>query len=85
MAYCRFGPDSDVYLYASIYGGVDCCGVHEGEGSFRTNSVDEMIEHLHQHEAKGDKVPPRVIPRLKEEKEWIESQPYLTPEEVKKL
>ena len=25
MSYARFGPDSDVYVYASTAGGVECC------------------------------------------------------------
>jgi hypothetical protein len=25
MALCRFGNDSDLYVYYSIYGGIICC------------------------------------------------------------
>ena len=31
MSYCRWSDDSDVYLYAHVSGGWECCGCSMGE------------------------------------------------------
>ena len=57
MAYARFGPGSDVYVYVyySIHGWYECADC----GKFPT--VDAIIAHLEEHIAKGDLVPEGVI------------------------
>lgn len=55
MSYVRFGKDSDIYLYASIYGGVDCCGCALGENRSGVNLTTsaELTQHLAVHEKAG--------------------------------
>lgn len=72
MSYCRFGKDSDVYVYGS-QDFLECCGCAK---AFRTKSYSEMINHLKEHvELHGDKVPKRAFDRLKQERE-LEGDTY---------
>src|SRR5262245_32215031 len=54
MAYARFS-DSDVYVYESVFGGVDCCACPLAKelGSQYSNvmlwSTDEVIAHMRLH------------------------------------
>lgn len=68
MSYCRFG-EADVYIYASVNGGIECCGCSLGEGTAFFNSPTEegMLEHIAAHRAAGDHVPLDVDERLKKE------------------
>lgn len=73
MSYVRFGKDSDVYVYGAALD-LECCGcslLQDNKslfgGFYNTNSRSAMIEHLKLHKRRGDKVPPRVFKRLKEE------------------
>lgn len=63
MSYARLGPDSDVYVYDSG-DGLFCqwCQRVDGEHSY---SRAEMLEHLEQHVAAGDKVPAEALARLR--------------------
>lgn len=67
MSYCRFGYDSDVYVYESERG-LECCGCKLLE-FYHTKSHVEMIRHLEKHIEVGHAVPSHVIPWLKEESE----------------
>lgn len=80
MSYCRFGPDSDVY----VYGGCDsivCCACHLGpydEASGYacnefTGNNKEMLAHLVEHVKAGHKVPERAIQWLSREIDYQNS------------
>ena len=58
MALCRFGSDSDIYVYYSTHGGIECCGCTLVEGGmFNVASEAQMIVHLEEHRRAGHKVP----------------------------
>lgn len=62
MAYCRWGVDSDLYVYHQCSGGIvctDCAGV------FHRRS--DVIRHVKEHEARGDLVPFDLIQNLEQE------------------
>ena len=61
MSYCRWSEDSDVYVYASVYGGF----IIEGEGNFDTRL--ETITELERLKDAGKKVPQEAIDRLRDE------------------
>jgi hypothetical protein len=65
MAVCRFGEDSDVYVYYSTQGGIECsrCSLL-GNSLYRANNEHEMIAHLNKHKAAGDHVPADAFERL---------------------
>ena len=73
MSYCRFGRDSDVYMYPSALGGITCCacklnpiadGLWWGSQSF---SHRDALLHLQAHLEAGHLVPQCAIDRLEEE------------------
>lgn len=75
MSYCRWGPESDVYIYATVDNGpIVCCGcrfqpVNEHDNypwndNYETTDPFEMIGHAIDHEFSGDKVPAKVFHRL---------------------
>jgi hypothetical protein len=67
MAYCRFGRDSDVYVF-DVEGGVECCRCRLQEGRwFRAKTHPEMIEHLQAHRAAGHRVPDEALQELAED------------------
>lgn len=61
MSYARFGSnDSNVYVFASTGGGIDCCGcwlIEELADTYKANTSGEMITHLNEHRGKGHIVP----------------------------
>jgi hypothetical protein len=61
MSYARFGcDDSDVYVFATCQGGLECCGCFlsgVSGPSPRFDTSGEMIAHLDAHRAAGDTVP----------------------------
>ena len=61
MAYARFAPDCDVYVFAGGPAGfaLECCACSlvVPSGSFCAKSTDEMVKHLRDHQAAGHKVP----------------------------
>lgn len=72
MSYCRFGPDSDVYLYRTLYGNDirwECCAcsMEKPFGSTISKTLKEALVHLHDHEKRGDRVPAGAINRLRRE------------------
>ncbi len=81
MSYCRWGADSDVYVYATAYPDRDnhgrtryvliCCGCKllDGDTAAERRSEAAMISHLEQHRAAGHKVPAYAIERLLKEME----------------
>lgn len=56
MAYARWGKDSDVYVYMSVLGHLECCGCWFG-GVRRFMSTQAMVDHLATHRAAGHTVP----------------------------
>jgi hypothetical protein len=64
VSYCRWGPDSDVYVYDDASGGTTCCACPLNNGSFNVATHAEMVNHLHEHIAAGWKVPDGVIDDL---------------------
>lgn len=63
MAFARFGPDSDVYVYDTDRGFTceRCPGIGQ---SFDCITASEMVAHLQDHIQKGDKVPAEVLNEL---------------------
>jgi hypothetical protein len=65
MSYCRFGPDSDVYVFAS-WQGIECCACRRFQ-SFTASDAARMLMHLKAHMANGDMVPDYALERLRNE------------------
>lgn len=59
MSYCRFGPNSDVY----VLNGNECCGCKLGVASL-FESKRYLLDHLILHIEHGHKVPRIAINRL---------------------
>ncbi len=71
MSYCRFGSDSDVYMYVRAEG-IECCGCKlqkfgDGKRFPLLNSTAEAIGHLEDHETAGQLVPQYAYDELKSE------------------
>ena len=67
MSYCRFS-EADVYVYAHVDGGVECCGcaislaITEAVGACRRFfDARALVEHLRAHLAAGHEVPERLL------------------------
>ena len=64
MSYCRFGPESDVYIYTTgKYLVCDTCKI-KGNKSFATLRYSRMVVHLEEHSNVGHKVPVHVSEEL---------------------
>lgn len=65
MSYCRKGPDSDVYVIrtGTFWQCLGCWIPGTGQ-AFVGHSHAEMIDHLWDHLANGDRVPQRALDRL---------------------
>jgi hypothetical protein len=58
MSVCRWSDDSDVYVYYSIFGGIECSRcLLNGARIFNALDEPEMLAHLEQHKAAGHRVP----------------------------
>jgi len=74
VAYCRFGKDSDVYVFQAEDGSYICCGCdfdggpvpNEGYG-LAFSSPGQLLKHLLAHQAAGHQVPEKALERLAEE------------------
>ncbi len=65
MAICRFGDDSDVYVFHNVHGGIECCGCRLSDASeFNARTEAAMIAHLEQHKTAGHKVPLEAFEEL---------------------
>jgi len=79
MSYARFAADSDVYVYASSRGGIECerCRFMQPTDTTangpRNNAVmvdeDEMISHLEKHGKAGHKVPESAFVALRRDRD----------------
>lgn len=66
MSYARFTDASDVYIYMSVYGYLECCACcMSSDRCYTATSTEKMVEHLQEHTAMGHKVPDYVIPDLR--------------------
>ncbi len=66
MSYCRFGPDSDLYVVAML-DGYQCvaCRMAEVEyDSWRGDTLEELTNHMLDHRDMGHKVPRDAIHRV---------------------
>ena len=66
MSYCRFGKDSNVYMYLHVNGFIECCACNIGEFQ-RFDTPKQALMHLFEHIGRGDKVPMHACTRLIEE------------------
>ena len=66
MSVCRFGDQSDVYVFYSTHGGIECCRCDLLDGN-HFNAPDEagMIAHLEAHLAAGHRVPQEAFEELR--------------------
>jgi hypothetical protein len=78
VSYCRFGPESHLYVYLDVGGYFCCCACPflEDLASAQLYTTDELLEHLRLHEEAGHRGPyDRVRKHLEEEREendaWI--------------
>ena len=69
MAYCRFGKDSDVYVYAHIDGGYSFHLAKDSLPVYNVPTAREDIDKLKELKAQGYKVPKYAIKRLEDEVE----------------
>ncbi len=69
MSVVRWSENSDLYIYYSDQG-IACCGCGaNGNHTIYCETEAEMIDHIREHIAAGDKVPAHVIPALMEPEE----------------
>jgi hypothetical protein len=72
MSYARWGPDSDVYVFLSIRGHLECCGCTlpgAGGRSQTFASTVGMLVHLAAHERAGQRVPGHALEELREDQD----------------
>ncbi len=79
MSYCRFGDDSDVYLYQTVTGRFECCACKllgldrrflpdfELRKSKELGNLAHALTHLMKHKKKGHKVPDYALGRILDE------------------
>lgn len=61
MSYARLGADgSDVYVFASVGGYVECCGCLLG-GRWDFHSAADVVAHLREHIAEGHSIPAYLL------------------------
>lgn len=69
MSWARWGPDSDVYVFEDVAGGVTCCGCSLSGAtlaSFNASDPSELVAHFAAHLTQGDLVPLGLCVRLDE-------------------
>ncbi len=76
MSYARFSADSDVSVYASAAGGIECARcrfIADAQEPPRSNAVmvdeDETIVHLEKHRGAGHRVPNDAFERLRADRD----------------
>lgn len=74
MSYARFS-EGDIYLYASVGGGIYCdgCQLRDQLESPTFATYDEAIAHVRDHQKRGHLVPARAIPDLEADRDAGES------------
>jgi hypothetical protein len=91
VSYARFGWEgSDVYVFLSVSGGLECCGcsIKEIGPSPLFDTTEEMLAHLEEHRSNDHTVPASTIEELKadaiENDQWIaehQSEQRMSPTE----
>ena len=66
MSYARMGKDSDVYVFMSVSGHLECCGCLLGD-RWDFPSTGAMVAHLESHRQVGHRVPDYTVPALWED------------------
>jgi len=66
MSYCRWSDESDVYLYAHVAGGWECCGCFLEEQTTMT-TLQDVLDHLQAHRDAGHKVLESAFDRVRSE------------------
>lgn len=67
MSYCRFGEDSDVYIFPHFSGPICCCACLRANGDdVFVDTAEEATEHLNLHRSHGDRVPDRAFRALEQ-------------------
>jgi hypothetical protein len=73
MSYCRWGPDSDVYLFMAADDQLHCCHCGLSLPGTRTDFVAkdhrDMLSHLVRHVEGGHRIPAEAIATLESEAE----------------
>lgn len=77
MSYCRWGADSDLYIYESG-GGFVCCSCALDVRSVTVDSEKAMADHVRLHVAADHRVPEHLI-------EDLEREPITDPDELQAL
>lgn len=69
MSYCRFGPDSDLYVVGvgDGYQCINCKLMPDEYASWSAKTRMTLFAHLMEHQDCGDKVPLSAIKRITEE------------------
>lgn len=57
MSYSNFDTTSDVYVFMSIHGHLECCACSVVGGTYKADSTKQMTDHLEEHRLQGDLVP----------------------------
>ena len=75
MSYCRFGDNSDVYVYCSREDVYVCCACSLDK-LWEHVTPSEVITHLELHVAAGHQVPQYAFDRLREDVvAWLADSP----------
>jgi hypothetical protein len=68
MAYCRFGDDSNVFMYGTLSSRIKCCMCMFGpKEPTEFDNPKEAMEHLMKHIDAGHRVPGEAVEKLKSE------------------
>lgn len=75
MSYCRWGEDSDVYVYHSDGYVCSSCKMAEGK-DIRLETPIQLLAHLVRHRKEGHLVPDAAIERLQRDvkRGWYEPE-----------
>lgn len=76
MSYCRMGPDSAAYIFATKRPAgrarIECCGClllrdDTGNGYVEFCTYGDLLRHINEHRAAGHRIPDRVEERIQRE------------------
>ena len=67
MSYCRMGDESDVYVFKSTFGYIECCYCPLESKSVQLETRKQALAHLIKHRRHGHQVPQEVFDRLQAE------------------
>ena len=73
MSYARFGSSSDVYIFMSTQGHLECCGCILGD-RWEFDSTQAMVDHIAVHRAVGHTVPDGIEDDLRadDQANWVD-------------